>query len=111
MNKPFDDKWKKAMFRLSKKQLEEEFGISSNGLKKEDFINIIRANLIVNEFNKKYKIGDKILWKPVASFGFTPVEVTLKEKAFLNYGNPVAFFKERSGFCSIEPQHLIIKNS
>ncbi len=103
---PFNDEWKKSMNRMSKKHLEEKFGISGTGLKKSDFIDIIRANLIVKQFNKDYEVGDKLLWKPVASFGFTPIEVTLKQEAFLSYGTPVAFFNERNGFCSIEPQHL-----
>ncbi len=104
---PFNDEWKKAMNRMSKKHLEEQFGISGDGLKKSDFIDIIRANLIVKQFNENYKVGEKLLWKPIASFGFTPIEVTLKQEAFLNHGIPVAFFNERSGFCSIEPQHLV----
>ena len=94
----FNDEWKKAMNKMSKKHLEEQFKISGDGLKKADFIDIIRANLIVKQFNENHKVGDKLLWKPIASFGFTPIEVTLKQEAFLNHGTAVAFLTKEVGF-------------
>ncbi len=104
---PYGNEWKKTMNRMSVKHLEEKFNFTKHTLNKANFIELIRSNLIVKQFNEKYKIGDKLLWKPVAINGYTPIKVTIKQEAFLNHGNAVVFFKERSGFCSIEPQHLI----
>jgi len=104
---PYGSDWKKAMNRMNVKQLETAFGLIKGTFNKSDFIDNIRANLLVKNFNENYNVGDKLLWKPIASFGFTPVEVTVKQKAFLNYGNAVCFFNEISGFCSVEPQYMI----
>lgn len=86
---PYGEDWKKEMFKMNIKQLESCFGLTKGTFNKSDFIDNIRANLLVKEFNEEYKIGDKLLWKPVAAFGYTPVEVTVKQEAFLHYGNPV----------------------
>ena len=65
-----------------------------------------RVKIIIDNFNEKYDIGDTVLWKPVSTHGYTPVEMTVKSPAYSNFGKPVVFFNERSGFCSIEPEHL-----
>ena len=103
---PFSQEWEKDMNKIPKKQLEVMFNISSEGLSKKQHIKIIRANLIVKKFNEDFSLGSKVGFMSIANDKNTGKIVTVKSEAFMSHGNPVVFFNEISGYCSIEPEFL-----
>jgi hypothetical protein len=101
---PFAADWRKAMNKISKAKLEQTFGVSGSGLTKSKHIDIIRAVLIVRQFNETYPVGSTVLWKDASA-----AKVTVNCKAFMHHGMPVVFFNEKPAFCSIEPEHIVIE--
>lgn len=106
---PFGDDWRKALNKISKAKLEQTFGVSGSGLTKSKHIDIIRAVLIVRQFNETYPVGSTVLWKSVALEDAPAEKVTVNCKAYMHYGMPVVFFNEKPAFCSIEPEHIVIE--
>ena len=102
---PYSAAWKKEMMRMSIANLETSFGIKKGSGNKSQFIDEIRAVMIIRKFNRNYPIGTKLPWKPVSS-GSETVTVTVKHPAFIHYGMPVAFFEEYASFCCIEPRFI-----
>lgn len=102
---PFGEEWRKEMRKMSIKMLTSLFDVEKLvGEKKEDLIDKVRIKRIVEVFNKYYPVGSLVQWKPTTRS--EAIEVTVKHPAYPHYGQAVAFFEERSGFCSIEPQFL-----
>ena len=103
----FSDEWRKEISKLPKAVL---LGMVESPieptLQKKQIIEKLRVQLIVKSFNDKYPIGSKVNWRPVADDeGVTPyLSLTTRSAAIVsNSGQAVVFFKERSGYCSIEP--------
>lgn len=102
---PFGDQWRKGMMKNSIDSLCTNFNVVKlKGEKKKDVVHKIRLKLIINSFNENHPVGAKFLWKP--SVRGEAITVTVKKPAYEFYGMAVAFFEERSGFCSIEPQFI-----
>lgn len=106
---PFGDDWRKCLNKMSKAKLEQTFGVQGSGLTKSKHIDIIRAVLIVRQFNETYPVGSTVLWKNVALEYEPAQKVTVNCKAFMHHGMPVVFFNEKPAFCSIEPEHIVIE--
>lgn len=62
---------------------------------------LFQCNRLVARFNAKYPVGSKVSWRhsPIDEYQ----EYTVKRPAFLSNGQPVVYFIETSGFCSIDP--------
>lgn len=99
--------WRRELGKHSKGGLSELFKINVDLYStKEKMIEAIRARLIIDDFNKKYAVGSTVYWRPVANGTIDFQKMTVAMGAYISNGMPVCFFKERKGFCSIEPQFL-----
>jgi hypothetical protein len=58
----------------------------------------------LNDFNEKYEIGDKLLFRTTIFSKYKTV--TVKRKASIECGSAVAFFEEISGYCSVDPTFI-----
>jgi len=109
---PFNDEWRSQVKRFPKKMILTLFiGVAEDvsKLNKTQLIERLRAELIVKQFNKWYPVGCTLLWKSISTPNCKPIQVTVKYPAYIAAsGQPVAFFKERSGYCSVEPQFIVI---
>ena len=106
-SQPFNETWKKQVMKLPIKYIEEIFDTKHDGkLKKVDWVDLIRSQLIVATFNKRYSIGDALFWKADINDEH-PLRVTVKTRAFMHYGTPVVLFFERPAICTIEPEHIM----
>lgn len=106
MEQPFGPSWVKEISKLSKSELKENFGVDGKGTTKAVQIEIIRANLIVKQFNQNHPVGSAVRWRSTGD-DFSPFEtVTVESEAFVGRMEPVVFFVEKVGFCSIEPEFL-----
>jgi hypothetical protein len=103
---PFNKEWERDMKKMSKKQLEIAFSFSGEGLNKMQLIEMIRANLIVKQFNEKYPIGTSLYYMPIADDSSSAKSFTVKSQAFILNGLAVAYFNERPACQSIEPSHI-----
>lgn len=65
------------------------------------------ANYLVNKFNSTFPVGSKVHWRSVGKDGVPYKTVTVKEPAYLMNGQPVTFFEERRGCCSIEEAFVL----
>lgn len=59
---------------------------------------------LIETFNQRFPVGSKCRWRSALSQPYT--EVTIKHAAYDSHGQAVAFFQERSGFCSIDPRFV-----
>ena len=59
---PYSAAWKKEMMRMSIANLETSFGIKKGSGNKSQFIDEIRAVMIIRKFNRNYPIGTKLPW-------------------------------------------------
>jgi hypothetical protein len=61
----------------------------------------------VNKFNEQFPVGTKLEWRSLASERQPYVKVTVSAPAFITgvgkFCTPVAYFLERSGYCSVSP--------
>lgn len=111
MFQKFGEEWEEKVRKLSIKQIKEMFPIRLGldfelRVKKERLVKLLRSYLIVEEFNEKYKKGDKILWK--ADVFASGEEVTVKYKAFVSgSGQPMCFFEEYFGYCCVDTCFVI----
>lgn len=64
------------------------------------------ADPLIIKFNERFPAGSKVRWRPAAVHGVPYETMTVKYPAYDNYGQPVVFFYERSGCCSIEPDFV-----
>lgn len=108
---PYGTLWIKQMKRLSIDELEtflpRESPLRNQRVKKAQLINQLRSIMIVGKFNRDHPVDSQLQWLPVAKAGIVPIRVTVKSAAYVAAsGEPVVFFKERSGYCSIEPRFL-----
>lgn len=61
---------------------------------------------LIERFNTDFPVGTKLLWRSVGKSGVPHETVTVKHAAYDMHGQPVAFFEERSGCCSILPMFV-----
>jgi hypothetical protein len=102
---PFGIEWRKTLMKHSLASLVELFKPEPNTYKtKDELISQIRLNLIVKQFNEKHPVGSVVYWK--TNVGATAQPMTLQSNAFKHNASAVCYFKERSGFCCIEPNFL-----
>jgi len=64
------------------------------------------AEKMVAKFNRLYPVGDGVYWRSYVSDAAPYKYMTVKTPAFVANGQPVVFFQERSGYCSIEPEFV-----
>lgn len=60
-----------------------------------------RTEKIIAKFNKMFPVGSTVRWR--SSVGSEYQNMTVAHAAYDNHGLAVAFFNEKSGFCSVEP--------
>ena len=102
---PFGKEWQEQLQKRSIRFICHMFNVHRlDKERKEQLIKRVRVKMIVNGFNDEFPVGSKVMWRP--SVRAESIEVTVKSPAYNNYGMPVAFFHERSGFCSVEPQFI-----
>lgn len=105
---PFEEQWKKEMSKATKKAILDMIDAPvSPKLKKSQLIDLLKVELIVKRFNENYPVGSKVGWRSVAldSFPYNIYEVS--SPAFITSSNyPVVFFKDKLGYCSIEPKFI-----
>lgn len=107
---PFNDEWRKEVRKMTipfiKNLIEGEIREFPKP-NKAYLIELLRAELIVKQFNLQWPVSCTLYWRSVALEGFEYKEVTVKSKAYVaNSGEPVAFFNEVSGYCSIAPEFV-----
>jgi hypothetical protein len=104
----YDIKWVKKMSRLHNAQLIELLKSKPHtgfDNKKSSLVQTLRTELIIEQFNKTYEVGQIVNWR---SHDYSPiVPLTIRTKAYSHHGIPVCFFSEKAGCCSIEPEFLI----
>jgi hypothetical protein len=109
----FSDEWRKEVNKFPAVMLINLFPNKETdltGLSKKQIIDKLRLELIVKQFNEWYPVGCTLYWKPIAKEGIEPIFVTVKHKAYISPSNQaVAFFNERSSYCSIEPEFIAIR--
>lgn len=106
---PFNSEWEKDMNKLSKQKMEMIFKFSGQGLNKQQLIKIIRANLIVKQFNENYPIGSTVNYMPISENSSCIQKLTVKSQAYILNGLPVVFFNEKPACCSAEPSHIFLQ--
>lgn len=80
-------------------------------LSKKEKVLAYDAQKLVEKFNKIYPVGSKVPLRKFAIESSPYIECTVKYAAFAaNEINPVAFFKEISGYFSIEPVFIKYPN-
>lgn len=103
----FGIEWRKRLMGMSKESLEGLFKVEPNlHLTKERLINAIRTKLIVDDFNEHHPVGSTVYWRSMAVESSEYKKMTVQTSAYDHHGMPVCFFKEKSGFCSVEPQFM-----
>ena len=103
----FGVEWRKELKKHSISTLEDLFKIEKGVYKnKEQLIDKIRAVLIVKWFNKFHPVGSTVYWRSINSETVPFQKMTVQSEAYETNSSPVCFFKEKSGFCSVEPQFL-----
>lgn len=96
--------------KLSKYTIAEIEGLftdmkySKRFINKSNFVQLVLAQHIVDQFNKKYKIGDPVIWSFEAHGDSNMMFV--KTHAFVHHAEPVVFFQNRTGYCSIAPEFI-----
>lgn len=61
-----------------------------------------KVTKLVNKFNSLFPVGTKVHWRSVGRDGVPYQIVTVQHPAYVSHGQPVVFFEERRGYCSIE---------
>lgn len=65
-----------------------------------------KPNEIIERFNNLYPVGSKVQYRTVSMNGFPFKEGTVRDAAYINEGNPVAFLEEVRGFLCITPDFI-----
>lgn len=110
----FGDEWRKEVSKMPINLIKQLFPvpISDNSRprrKKSEWIDRLRGQLIVKQFNEQFPVGSTLWWKPVANDETEPILVTVKREAYVAASlEPVCFFHERSGYCSISPEFVVL---
>lgn len=61
---------------------------------------------IIAEFNRRFPKGARVRWRSLASDKMPHREYTVLFAAVNHYGRAVAWFVERAGMVSVEPQFV-----
>jgi hypothetical protein len=66
----------------------------------------MKAKDLVEKFNKQFPVGATVPWRSIGKAGVSHKDYTVRFAARDQNGQPVAWFNERSGMVSIEPQFV-----
>lgn len=63
---------------------------------------------LIERFNKRFPIGSMVRWR---SYKDGPLmQMITRTEAFDSNGQPVVFFENKTGFCSIDPMFVDYKS-
>lgn len=68
------------------------------------------AEETVEKFNERFPVGAIVRWRSVASDKMPRREYTVQYAAINHYGNPVAWFAEKSGMVSVAADFVDYEN-
>jgi hypothetical protein len=105
---PFSDAWRKEYMKHAKAYIISKLKFKADpSLPKARLIELLRVELIVEQFNKDYKVGDKVRWRSVKDDSFPYHEYTTLTVAYIaQNGLPCVHFREKSGYCCVEPEFI-----
>lgn len=61
---------------------------------------------LIEMFNKRFPVGSRVRWRSVGNDSAEYQLVIVRSPAYDMHGQPVVFFEERSGCCSIMEQFV-----
>lgn len=67
------------------------------------------VNELVEKFNEQFPVGSTVGWRSIDSDKMPHRDYTVQFAAVNHHGQPVAWFKERTGMVSIEPRFVDYK--
>ena len=70
-------------------------------------IELRKQQLYKDRFNELFDVGQKIKYMTVKNSTNHIVEMTIKQPAYMSYGQAVVFFEEKPYCFSVEPDFLV----